>query len=346
MLILLALLACEGDEPPERDPTDQGIQDYRELKNLLDTHLVEIATGTSTSLDPYGWEGRLHVLDRSSGPVNLSSLDVATDVWTECGAIVGSVVVNFEGSSTHIAHSEQSNGDVHFYEIEPDCAEVALIDLPQAPGLGRWPYAVEGSEFYWIDEEPLELIKWDGSMTSLGVLDDLGLTSVAWFRKRGNHLAISDGSDVHHLDLQGGSEFTGHASQFDGSLSMGDSGFVFRDRDAINWYSYSEGLRDLTNELNFASYAVNTVYQTAHHPHSDGYAVLLNDWVVYRGVDGIFAYDLVTGTIEPLALNEYDTNQKYTQVEVAGGAVFVLSYFDFDTTLYRIDNPVLQTSRR
>ncbi len=345
-LPVLLMVACVAEpEAPERDPVEQAIQDWRELKAQLDQSIVLVQESPGFAYTIIGREGRLHQANLSGGSTpDVTSLDVATGAWTECGDIVGATQWNWEGSGTHIAHADPGSfGEIHVYEVANSCAEVAAFELPAAPGLGYWPYAMEGDVFYWLDDEDGHtLYRREGANdVVVSRMADLGLTAsqVSAFQIQDGRVAVYTGIEVHYVDLNAGTAaFTGHDVQVEwDSMRLTQHGILFEDRDDVLWYDTDEGrLRNLSEELAFAPYAVSTVWQSAHLPTSG--AAALGRTVLYNGDKGVFAYDLDSGAIEPLALDAYDADQGYFGPVVAGDTLFVEGSVDNDRRLHRVDN--------
>jgi hypothetical protein len=266
---------------------------------------------------------------------------------------------NYRASQTLVLTAENTGDSVVYHAYDGSTTNRLVEDatLPAPSDGTKWyAYAVSGGNVYIVQPTggQTDLLEWTpGSGTSPAMITTLESAGAQIgefldFDVDGNTMIFIESGRLWRLDIAANrATFLGNQTEIAGSVQFGPDGVTFEDSTGLKYYSYSGGsLRDLSAEIQAASYKVNDTYESAHYFYSastDNNFARWNDWVVYTGNDGIFAYDLTTKAVAPILLSPLSDNMNRTDyrypVTLDDGTLYVVGLMSTDGAV-GADGPV------
>jgi len=353
MLALVAQGCTPAEEVDPQDAIDAGIADYEALKAQLDENLVEVKQGKVYAISPRAAGGRLYNLDGGVGDPGpeVTMLGLDDGQWTTCGRHAGPLSTpNMAASDTTIAWAG-GDKDIRIVDVDDDgCEEIGVVTgLARPPAdLFWWSYAVLGDEVWVVVEgDAHEVYAVRNQQSELvGTLEDAGVEFASYFGFHvvgDEYLVVVESGRVWVVERDSWSAtFTGHEFEQAAGIALADDGVLFGVSTGVRWFEIATGeLRNLNDEIEAGSFVANSVYEGAHHVADEIYLAMVGRRVIYRGVQGIFSYDLDTGEQDTLLLDARDGSQTWVSVHMVGGVLFALEFADTEYTVYRVDHPSL-----
>ncbi|MHB8417321.1 MAG: hypothetical protein ACYDCL_04545 [Myxococcales bacterium] len=336
---IVLCLGCGAASPAPRSSPDAGQQPagptYADLQAQLEAGrsqflptsegATELASAPSSLywLEFPGYDPTLHRWDAQGS----QRIDYTFSIGTGDG-------YNFQGSDrVVVSASNDGNGNVIFSAWDATAPNTPLgqATVP-APTDGEkwWTYSVDGDQVYFAESgsgaasvwrwtpagggSPAQVAQLDASIAALGALGVVGSSCGV----------IDSGGGVWLYDLGSGSgAFLQNAQQATG-FSLGAGGLLYTtDGDAFFYSSATKQTTDVGAALQASSYELLPDMPDAHWYSSD--ATLWSGSVVYTAQQGIFRFDLGSGTVTPVLLNGPDAQVIYRYpTPLADGSLFVV----------------------
>lgn len=221
--------------------------------------------------------------------------------------------VNFEASDRMIATAENRTGKIRVHTTEADGRLLGEINTPPLTGDAKWPaYSVSEGAVYFLTEEGgnVTVGKWRPDTNTSEALttfaQDRANFGEIWALGADDlTLVITGTNGAWRVDLESFAVLKLEAKdQPGGHFSILKNEIIFEtQRGELLWNKWGAGQEtvNLSTLIADNSYRLNGGYASAHFFNGEEFC-RWQDWLVYRGNLGIFAYHLVTNIIMPLQL--------------------------------------------
>ncbi len=327
-----------GDDDPQS--VDADIAEYEALQAELEAGRSVFVEGAAQDFKVAG--NTLYWIDAGQGNPILKSYDNTSGNKLSYGFKPYLTLpsapnpidnLNFSVSAQLIGSMNEPDG-ANLYNTGAEDGPIAKVVLRAPPyGVRWWAYTVAGNDLYvaLIVDDKYEVQKWAGGAsppTTVAVLDDLIAPNVLG-EFRG--LAVSDNTLI--FNEQGRvwmtelGENTASWIQNEKQLqtvSFDASGAIYADGNDFIRYDRASDTRENVGDKIRAGYMMNATYAKAHHPNGGTWFGHQQKSIYYVGNQGLFRYDVASGTVEPLLLNARDNSTVYrTPTVLEDGTVFV-----------------------
>lgn len=338
-----SLLGIDDDDGG--NSTEDDIAEYEQLRISLEANREQVlpAYGTDdlSAVGPYllwldinqGWEAVLHIRRYPGGDEIVSPVPIGNED-----------TLPWYRASEELVMTAVTAGMDSIYSII-DIETGQLVDeltykKPQNADYDA--YAVIGNEAYLVVEDEGKMIySWtpgSGSMTAMGAIDDLGLNLGAWI----DFTVLDIGGSQKLLALGTAGTFTIDLETMATTqiplpispLEMGISEAGIAVADGFDLWFVPWGAssaRAIHDELKASSYTLNTSFHNSHWMGSgsaNNDVSMEGDLIYYRSTSGIYSFNVNTGAVAPILLDDMtysgsDTFVHYTGINVGDGSMYV-----------------------
>ena len=205
-----------------------------------------------------------------------------------------------------------SNGDGIVTAYRADTAEQQIDSTRFDPPAGaRWSaYAVYESLVYIVDQSQPDrtaLMQWqplDGALTTVMVFESADITVGEFqdFGVFGNSMVYIENGRIWRLDLTTKqATWLMNMTAVTGTVDIEQDGIMFSTETGLSFFDYGrQTLIDITQLIDRNPFVIDATFTTAAK-YESGFA-RYNQYVLYIGNMGLFAYDLANDKIIPLLL--------------------------------------------
>lgn len=360
---IIALPGCNfrADPGEPGDPTSRDIAHYNEVTAELEQARTRFGGEAIGEMYPAGsmiywleyrgtWDPTVHSLDTESGR------RVDYDLALEFDSL------NVRVSPTAIACAELDGLDViyHVYDASQPSTEITRLVMSAPSGEQRWwAYALDGEDLYIVvtkseDSPDTKLYRARPGTTErtlVTTFESAGATvGEFWdFGLQDEQLIFVESGRIWSFDLTSNrATWLRNDTEVGGNIDFGPSGVLFTTARGPRFFDYqtSETI-DISARIASAEYRLNDTY-TNIHLFSEGMARWQN-YVIYGGQSGVFAYDMNTNEVTPILLeprfgDTSDVRVVYKDpVVLENGTLFILGLesasgsVGADGPVYRVD---------
>jgi hypothetical protein len=366
--LLSVLFACTGPGADDSDTNTHGQHEgesdneyYDRVVDELEANRTEFLSDEADELSARG--NRLFWLTFPGYDPVLHSMDVAGGGdAVDYDFSIGSDNYNYRGSEEMVVSADPGGDTVTYRAYGIDNPEDLLGSTSfDAPTDGsRWhAYAVDGTTAYIVVTSRVEtaLYRWSppADPRRMWSFDELGY-DIGEFQdfdvEDGTMIFIESGR-IWRADVSNGhGEWLGNPTAISGDVSYDTDGVVWAGDYSLYWYDYVTGGDpvNLTDTINMADYRLNDTYDSAHQIVETGFA-RVHDHVVYESLSGLYLYDLSTGELDPVVLEDREAGDVRVTwrdpVLLENGVLFATGLesesgsVGADGPVWRIDDPNL-----
>jgi hypothetical protein len=353
------LLACSsGDGGSDtadltgNEIAEQAVAEYTDLARELEANRTEVLGEDANGIAAVG--NRLFWTGSTFDPI-LHSFDEPSGEQVEYGFSIGSGDdANWRASAEAIATAIPQGGDVvyHLYAVDKVRDELDTFELPMPSYAKWWAYAVDGTTLYYVVTTGGAVLwrKPAGQPAEeLFALErDCGVeVGEFWdFTVSGDVAMVVESGRVWKVDLTGDCDATwvGNETEVQ-AFSWDEEGVLYASATGPFWYDFASGeTRDVAAEIAASGWLLNDTFAAAHL-YASGAPAMFEHYAVYDSQHGIFAFDLDSGEVAPVLLdNPYDAPPYVTYLNptmLANGTLYVQS-LESDNGAVGADGPIYE----
>lgn len=304
----------DGSGGSQTNQTEQDITEYitecQDLDENRSELLGEEATEVSSTGDIFFW------LQFNGYDPTLHSMDGISSTRIDYGFSIGSGDdYNYRASTAAVATAEPS-GDQIVYRLYDASQSNQLLgevgfESPQDEQKW-WAYDVDGDSLYVVTTgEETGLFEYvpGGTATFVTSLESAGCqVAEFWdFAVDGNTMVFVESGRIWRLDL-GANEarWLGNQTEISGPVFFDDDWVMFVSAEGPFFFdSLTEELTDLGAAIEQNPYRINETFASAHLYLQD--LARFEDYMIYIGNYGVFAYDLAADVVVPILLSPHSS---------------------------------------
>lgn len=330
LLMASVLVGCSKDAPVAPQPQDttnntnnngndttggltqaQEIAQYENLAAQLETTRAQFLGKEADEMAAFA--NRLFWVEYPGFNPGLHSFNATSGVKTAYKFSIGEFgSQNYVVSSSMVVTAIRDGQDLYYRAYAIDQQQNLLGELKlQAPSSTEqkwWAYSARDNDvFYIVTGTKNELYKWHVGDPSASVVmtleDDLGMTvgEIADFTIDKDRILLIEGGRLWKIDMTAKTAIWLKNTTAVDAFSYDDDGVMYRDASGPQFFSYSDGsVTDIKQKIEKNSYKMNKTFEHGHYYVGD--AVRYKNWIVYRGQDGVFRYNMSTDAIKPVLL--------------------------------------------
>ena len=314
-LLAVALPACTAPEPAADPLAD--IAAFDALQAELDQARVEYLGEAADEQRAIGrslyWQDTTTEQPRLRRDLDGARVSYTFDIGR-------GLDLNYRASASTVATARPTGDGVSYQRWAADQPGTLRSEvLMPAPGAGVkwWPYDVVGQDLYMIvgfDEHVLTRYPASGAApVAIVSLEAAGCdVEELWdFAITGDSALFIESGRIWSLDLAS-LQATWLGNQTEAYGGGHDShGTAYISADGPFFIDATTGVEiDLTQAIAEADFSLSPTFAAAHHYTTD--ATWYGRWMIYVGVLGVFAYDMVDGDVRPVLLDNREGPPYFT----------------------------------
>ncbi len=335
------LFACGAAAGPDEQTQEEDIAQYEDLQKSLEAKRSVFVN--TPAQDFYAAGNTLYWVEVGSSNPFLRSFDDSTQtrtnytfkVYLSGGGFNPVDTINFHASSTMIASMNVLDG-ANTYAVGAPEQLLGKLPLPTPPSGQRWwAYSVSGNDLFIVVNDSISgkytLQQWtpgQANPTTLLTLDDLITPNVIGefhdFAVDGTTLIFDEGFRIWMADIGDSKAKWAKNDKQVGSTNFYSGGAVYSQGSEFFRYDMATDSRENITDKIKAGYSMNKTFAQSHYPDNNGSWCKYKDKIVYHGSYGIFAYDMNSEKVIPLALDARDNSVVYRNpTTVDTGTLFI-----------------------
>lgn len=359
MVPWVALVALVGCAPSESDDdggsVEEDLEAYETLKDGLFAKASVFVDGPAQTFRVAG--DTLFWIDAAVGNPILKSHDDATAQQVTYSFPPFLTLpsspnpidnLNYEGSTSLVASMNEPDG-ASLYRVGMAEELIGSVTLPAPPyGQKWWAYAVDGDALYVtvIRDDSYVVDKWlPGAESAAEVANLTALIAPNVmgefhnFAVSGDTLIFEEANRIWLVDLAGS---TASWVQNDERVTGADFdavGAVYSQGTELWRYDWATDTRENLSDRIRAGYRLNKTFEEAHHPSRDMTWFKWGSTITYVGNHGVFAFDIDTGSVRPLLLQERDNSRVYRDPSVLDNGTLFIKGLESESGATGADGP-------
>ena len=307
------VVACAGGGGGDTAGTggqsaEAAVAEYVALAESLEANRTEVLGEDAQGLFAVG--NRLFWTGSSYDPI-LHSVQGGIEI-DYTFSIGSGDLANERASEEAVATALSAGGDVvyHLYDVRRANDELDTFTLPRPSNASWWAYAVDGTDVLYA-RDAADTVLWRKSagveaVRVVGLESDCDLpVGEFWdFTMVDGVALVVESGRVWRVDLAGGCDATWIENETEvQSFSHDDTGILYSSATGpYYWNVATHRTRDIAAEIAASPYMLNETFASAHH-YAEGTVALWTHYAIYRGSSGIFAFDLDSGGVTPILLD-------------------------------------------
>lgn len=363
LAFIIAQTGCNfrADPGEPGDPTSRDIAHYNEVTLELERSRTRFGGEAIGEMYPAG--SMIYWLEyRGTWDPTIHSLDTETGRRVDYDLALEFDSLNVRVSPTAIACAELDGLEIvyHVYDAAHPSMERTRLVMNAPSGEQRWwAYALDGQDLYIVvtesedspdtklyraragSSEPTLVTTFESAGATVGEFWDFGIED--------EQLIFVESGRIWSFDLTSNrATWLRKDTEVRGNIDFGPSGVLFMTARGPRFFDYqTSGTIDVSARIASAEYRLNDTYSNIHL-FSESTARWQN-YFIYGGQSGIFAYDMNTNEVTPILLeprfgDTSDVRVVYKDpVVLENGTLFILGLesasgsVGADGPVYRVD---------
>lgn len=353
-LISGCIFPIEEEEETALEQQSREIAEYNELQFQFDERRHQIFDSNPGVF--YAAGNRLYWLHTSGMFVTLHSWDAETEEAVHYDFEFGdSAYYNFRASEEAIAHADDSSSDVVYsvYDATRENMEISRAVFPNpGGGINWWAYSVSGSTLYVVTSgEETSLFRVSPGSESepefVTTLESAGCNvEEFWdFGIFGGTMVFLESGRIWKLDLPSNTAtWLENEQEVSGWIYFSPERAFFEAYDDLYVFEFETNeLMNVEQEIRENDYQINETLAAAHI-YSGGYTVY-DDYLIYVGNHGLFAFHYRDDEVLPLLLDKRLSDDSEINIEYRGPVVLdngtlIITGWESDNGRIGSDGPV------
>lgn len=341
-----------GDSRDGGSPETQAVDEYNQLEQKLVANRRDFVTKTYSYQLAVG--NSLYFLDFAYGPAVLHRYDQTAGARIDYTFNINQGLnFSYQASESMIVTPSNRYARLEYQAYDANSPNTLLGSTPfDPPGNSDfWAYSVSGNQLYVITQDgtSTNVYRWTpgGINTLLFTLEkatgQTSLSDVAGVGVNGNIMVFWENGRLWRVDINAQrAVWLRNMTVAGDTIDIAPDGITFTAHDLF-FFDVAQQTRNLSDLIKQSSYKLNDIFSTIHYHTGSEELARFGSYVIYRGQDGIFAYDLQDNHVQPVLLDPRDQDSYGNSIRyrfptvLLSGFMYVTGLLGADGAIYEVD---------